>query len=76
MEGEKLRGVTFRQRRLSRGLSVRRVAGMLRLPERNIIAYELGVELQLPREALEKIGGLNTKWTAEDIEMRRMRRYG
>jgi len=76
MDGEKLRGVTFKQRRVNRRLSVRKVAELLRLPERNIIAYELGVELQLPREALEKIGGLNTKWTAEDIEMRRMRRYG
>jgi hypothetical protein len=76
MKALEIRGITFKHRRMHRGLSVKKVADLLKLPERNIIAFELGVELQLPREALHKIGSLNTRWTFEDMETFRMRRVG
>jgi transcriptional regulator with XRE-family HTH domain len=76
MEGEKLRGIAFRRRRVSRGLSTAQVAETLRIPRRNIVAFEEGIIMQLPRDAQEKIASLNTKWTSEDIGNYHLRRVG
>ena len=74
MKGERLRGIAFRQRRIRRGMSTAQVAEVLRVPRRNIVAFEEGIIMQLPRDAQEKIASLNTKWTAEDIGHHQLRR--
>lgn len=76
MEGEKLRGIAFRQRRVRRLLSTKDVAEQLRVQQHHIVAFEEGVEMQAPaaREALAKIASLNTKWTTEEIMDQRTRK--
>lgn len=67
MEAQKLRGVTFRQRRVKRGLSVKETAKLIDVSERAVIAYELGVDLQRYGMDFKSISDLNSKWTTEDL---------
>jgi len=67
-EAIRFRGITFRCRRRARGLTQAEVAKMLRLSKRVIIAYELGIIMQRPPDAMDRIASLNTKWTHEDLK--------
>lgn len=68
MEGQKLRGLAFKQRRLARRLSETAVAATLRIPRKNVVAFETGTLMQMPRDAESKLASLNSKWTAEDLK--------
>lgn len=74
MEGLKLRGIAFRQRREAHGLTETEVATMLRVPRKNIVAFEEGIIMQMPTDAETKIASLNMKWTTEEIMNQRNRR--
>lgn len=74
MEGLRLRGAAFRRRREERGLTETEVATMLRVPRKNVVAFEEGVIMQTPTDAETKIASLNTKWTTEEMMNYRTRR--
>lgn len=67
MEGLKLRGVAFKQRRTARGLTETAVASLLRIPRKNVVAWEEGIIMQTPSDAEEKLASLNAKWTSEEL---------
>ena len=73
MDGLKLRGAAFRSRRLARALTETEVAATLRIPRKNVVAYEEGIIMQTPSDAETKLASLNTKWTTEDIMDQRKR---
>ena len=68
MKAQEMRGVSFKLRRVARGLSTDKVATMLRIPRHNVVAYESGIIMQSPRDVETKLASLNSKWTAEDIK--------
>ena len=74
MEGLRLRGAAFRRRREEHGLTETEVATMLRVPRKNVVAFEEGVIMQTPSDAEMRIASLNTKWTTEEIMNQRSRR--
>lgn len=76
MDGLKLRGIAFKRRRLSRGITETEVATLLRVPRKNVVAFEEGVIMQTPRDAESKIASLNTKWTSEELRVLRTGRCG
>jgi len=69
MEALQLRGVAFKRRRVARDLSAGDIATLLRVPRKNVVAFETGVIMQMPRDAESKIASLNSKWTAEELSM-------
>lgn len=68
MEGARLRGITFRRRREWHKMTEADVAKLLRIRKINVIAFESGIIMQLPRGAEEKLASLNTKWTSEELK--------
>ena len=76
MEGLRLRGAAFRRRREERGMTEQAVATVLRIPRKNVVAFEEGIIMQTPSDAEEKLASLNTKWTNEEIMNHRTRRTG
>jgi len=76
MKALEMRGVSFKLRRVARGLSTDKVATMLRIPRHNVVAYESGIIMQQPRDVETKLASLNSKWTAEDLRNFNIKRAG